>query len=449
MSERSRTRERIEAGQEAVRNGVIPSVRERRKILRRMLILLVSHREAAYSVLAGDLGRSRQGAIVSEMLPLIRTIKYLIRKLPALVAARRTSTAWINLPGKVYNQPRPYGHVLIAGSWNFPLLQALEAVAGAYAAGNRVVVKLPERASKSAQFIRWLIEETFVGDEVITVDREYSLEELLEIEFDYIFSVCDFEQACFIRRKTALFHTVCDFITGGRSVAIVDEKAVVETAARRIVQGKFFNAGQSRIAPDIVLVHSHARESFKMAIDRVCRHKFGTDVLEHPETGKIIDSASYERLSKLSENGRLICGGEKSPEELKIAPTVIDMLSGDDPLLTQEIAGPILPVAGFSSEEDLICKLKRFGHIPAVYYFGKNRNIRRRLIGEIHSDSLVVNDAVMQFFNRRFPGKDVFNQFTRIKSVMLRPARPDLPWRYLPVGKVLNWILENMVKWSI
>ena len=243
--------------------------------------------------------------------------------------------------------------------------------------------------------------------------------------------------------------TVCDFIVGGRSVAIVDESAAVKAAARRIVEGKFFNAGQSRIAPDLVLVHDHVREEFKQAVASVCRKKFGKDVLEHPETGRIIDQDSYERLSKLAEHGRLIYGGEKWPEELKISPSVIDMLSEDDPLLTEEISGPLLPLGRFSSEEDLICKLKKFAHIPAVYYFGSSRNIKRRLTREIRSDALVVNDAVMQFFNRRLPGKDVFYQFIRNKSVMLRPARPALPWRSLPLGKVMNYLLECLVRWSV
>ena len=184
-------------------------------------------------------------------------------------------------------------------------------------------------------------------------------------------------------------------------------------------------------------------------MDSVCRKKFGGDVFENPETGRIIDQESYERLSKLAVHGRLIYGGEKLPEELKISPTVIDMLDENDPLLTEEISGPLLPVGRFSSEEDLICKLKKFARIPAVYYFGRSRNIKRRLIREIRSDALVVNDAVMQFFNRRLPGKDVFFQFVRIKSVMERPLRPDLPWRSLPQGRVINWILESLVKWSI
>lgn len=449
MTEKDRTSERIEAGQKIVRSGKVSSVRERRKRLKRMLVLLVSHREAAYSVLEGDLGRSRQGAIVSEILPLIKTVKYLIRHLPALSSSRRQILPWINCPGKLYSVPEPYGSVLIAGSWNYPLLQALEMVAGAYASGNRVVVKLPEKAPKSAQFIRWLVEETFVGDEVVSVDRELSLSELLDMDFDYIFSVCDQQQACFIRQKTAASRTVCDFIIGGRSVAVVDENASVKTAVRRIVEGKFFNAGQSRIAPDLVLVHDHVQDKFKMTVDAVCRKKFGSDVLEHPETGRIIDQESYERLSKLAVHGRLIYGGEKFPEELKISPTVIDMLDENDPLLTEEISGPLLPVGRFSSEEDLICKLKKFDRIPGVYYFGRTGNIKRRLIQEIRSDSLVINDAVMQFFNRRLPGKDVFFQFVRNKSVMIRPAWPDQPWRSLPLGKLMNWILESLVKWSI
>ena len=185
MTEKIRLFERIESGRTAVRAGRIPGLRERRKTLKRLLILLVSHREAAYSVLADDLGRSRQAAIWSEMLPLIQTLKYLIRKLPSLASPRRLPVNWVNFPAREKIFPEPLGHVLIAASWDFPILLALEPVIGAYAAGNRVVVKLSGRAEKSVQFVRWLIEETFVGDEVVSVDNEASLEELLAYGFDW------------------------------------------------------------------------------------------------------------------------------------------------------------------------------------------------------------------------------------------------------------------------
>ena len=130
MTERSRLFDRIEAARKAARAGHIPSLRERRKILKRLLVLLVSHREAACAVLNEDLGRSRQGALAVELLPLIWSIKKLMAFLGGLSSLTPHYLSWLNFPGAGYSRPEPYGNVLIASSWNFPLLQALELAAG-------------------------------------------------------------------------------------------------------------------------------------------------------------------------------------------------------------------------------------------------------------------------------------------------------------------------------
>ena len=134
---------------------------------------------------------------------------------------------------------------------------------------------------------------------------------------------------------------------------------------------------------------------------------------------------------------------------MKISPTIIDRLHKDDPLLTETICGPVLPLVTFSSEEDLLCKLKQMPSFPAVYYFGSCSRLKRRLIRECDADHFVFNDAGMQFFNKRVPAENVFRQFSRNKEVMTRLSYPLLPWRSLPLTKFWNLILEYMVKWSI
>ena len=460
--EQTKVFERIAAGRQAALNRRIPSVRERRKMLKRMLTLLISHREALYSVLADDLGRSRQAAIVSEVLPLIKVIKYLIRKLPALTSPRSFPISWINWPGCGYFVPEPYGQVLVAGSWNYPLLLSLEPVAAAYAAGNQVVLKLPLRAHKTSLFIRWLIEETFVGDEVITVEKEANLPDLLEYQFDYVFYAGTPEGGRDVLRRNAenIVPAVLDL--GGKSPAIVDEGSSLAVAARRIANGKFFNAGQSRIAPDYVLVRQELMTPFKQEIASAVHQLYGVDALDNPEYGKIIDADAYERLSRMASRGRLVCGGEKDPERLKLAPTVIDMLPEDDALLQEEILGPVLPLIPFSSERDLIERLQRQSAPPVIYYFGSDSNTIDRLIRETFSGALVVNDTMMQFFNFSMPqsgiapggmgvwrGKYSFDTFVHYKPVMKRLVYPDWGWRYLPLKGIWDLILEYRVRWSI
>ena len=449
MTDRNRIFDRIRSGREAVRSGRIPSVKERRKTLRRMLVLLVSHSEAAYSVLAEDFGRSREGAVVSEFLPLVRAVRSMIRSLPALAASRHRGVSWINFPARARAVPVPYGHVLIAGAWDLPLLATLLPVIGAYASGNRVVVKLPMRARKSALFIEWLLEETFLGDEVVSVEDEIGFSELFEWGFDCVYHADGAAASAFLGEHpagTVPFH----FRPFGKNPAVVDSGAVLKNAAERIVQGKFFNAGQNGAAPDILLVHERVRDAFVQqlgqAIRRLCD---GGEPLASPQTGKIIDADSYERLSRMSGRGRLLVGGEKDPRQLKIAPTVIDLLTDDDELLAEESCGPVLPLTVFRSEEELMRKLSAMPVPPAVYYFGNDRALMRRLEREIPSHDLLVNDAVMQIFNRAEPGEDFFSLFSLMKKIMTRPAFFDGPWRRLPLGGIWSRLFERMVKWSI
>jgi len=449
MTDRNRIFERIRSGREAVRSGAFPSVKERRKTLRRMLVLLVSHSEAAYSVLADDLGRSRQNAVISEFLPLIRSIKGMIRRLPSLAAPRRRRVSWINFPARGRAVPFPYGHVLIAGAWDLPLLSTLRPLIGAYAAGNRVVVKLPGRARKSALFIQWLVEETFLGDEVVAVGGEAGFRELAEWGFDCIYHADAAAAEAYLKEYSPgavpFLRPPC-----GKSPAIVDSGAALKQAANRIVQGKFFNAGQNGVAPEIVFVHERVREPFVRYLGQALRRFCGgEEPLTSPQTGRIIDGVSYERLSRMSGSGRLLFGGEKDPRQLKISPAVIDRLDADDPLLGEVIMGPLLPLAVFRSEEELMGQLARYSPLPAVYYFGRDRSLVRRLVREVPSRDLVVNDAVTQLFNAETWDDGFFFTFSRMKDVMIRPAFFDGAWRSLPLRGIAGWLADRMVGWSI
>lgn len=451
MTDRDRIFERIRAGREAVRAGRISSVKDRRKTLRRMLVLLVSHSEAAYSALADDFGRSRECAVVSEFLPLVRAVRTMIRSLPVLASSRRRGVSWINFPARARAVPVPCGQILVSGAWDLPLLETLKPVIGAYASGNRVVVKLPVRARKSALFIQWLLEETFLGDEVVSVGAEAGFSELFELGFDGVYCADGAEGSAFLREHpTGTVPFLFLYRRIGKNPAIVDSGAALKNAAERIVQGKFFNAGQHGAAPEILFVHERVRDVFLQqlgqAVRRLCD---GGEPLASPQTGKIIDGVSYERLSRMSGSGRLLFGGEKDPRQLKIAPTVIDQLGNGDELLEEEIFGPLLPLVVFRSEEELMRKLHDMPAPPAVYYFGNDRALMRRLEREIPSRDLVFNDAVMQMFNRDVPGEDFFFMFSRMKRIMARPAFFDGPWRRLPLGGVWARLFERMVKWSI
>lgn len=177
----------IEANREFFRGGGRDSVPRRREMLRHMLDFLQTHRDKVFSALSADLHKSEYEAAMTEYLPVCGALRYLIRKLPSLAKARRGAISPLNFPARGRILPEPYGQVLVFATWNYPLLLALEPACGALAAGNRVVLKLTDKAQRTTQFLRWMIAECFPNGEMIAVHEELEFDEILNGKFDYIF----------------------------------------------------------------------------------------------------------------------------------------------------------------------------------------------------------------------------------------------------------------------
>lgn len=438
---------------------VYPEVAERRKRLKKLLSLVIEHREAAAAALRDDLGKSAFESCSTELLPLTGILRYLIRKLPKLARTRHVGVSWMNFPASGRIVPEPYGLVLVVATWNYPLLLALEPVAGAYAAGNQVVLKLHERAPHVGGFVQWLLAEAF-GDEVTVIDRELTFPELLRERFDYIFYTGNGQGGREVLRAAAEHLTPATLEMGGKSPCVVAPGARLKVAARRIVWGKFTNCGQTCVAPDYLLVHASLKDDLTEQLKQAVRRFYGTSPLECPDLGQLIDSSAYERVSRLAGNGRLICGGDKQPDGLRIEPTIIDRLAADDPLLTEEIFGPVLPVVTYESEAELFTALRRHGKPLALYCFGGDSALRRRLRKASSSGALVFDDVVTHFINPDMPfggvgasgmgayhGKRTFETFTHYKPVMEQSRWFDLPFRYPPFSRLrtafLNFLLRH------
>jgi aldehyde dehydrogenase (NAD+) len=434
------------------------TVRQRRARLKKLLSLVVEHRQAAIAALRDDLGKSAFESCATEILPLTDILRYLIRKLPKLARSRRAEVSWMNFPASGKVVPEPYGLVLVVATWNYPLLLALEPLAGAYAAGNRVVLKLHDRAPHVNVFLRWIIEEAF-GDEVLAIDSELGFTEILREKFDYVFYTGNGQGGREVLRAAAGNLTPATLELGGKSPCIVAPGANLKIAARRIVWGKFTNCGQTCVAPDYLIVHSSLRDALAEQLKRAVRKFYGTSPLDSPDYGHMIDVRAYERVSKLVGNGRLICGGDKQPERLAIEPTVVDRLEADDPLLSEEIFGPVLPVVTYDKDEALFAELRRCGKPLALYCFGGDRKLRARLVSGSSSGALVFNDVVTHFINPGMPfggvgssgmgayhGRRTFETFVHFKPVMEQSRWFDLPFRYPPFSKLRTAFLEFLIR---
>ena len=435
-----------------------PSVAHRRERLKKLLELLIKHRKAVAAALRDDLGKSEFEGYSTELLPLTEILRYLIRKLPRLAGARRVPVSWMNFPASGRVIPEPYGMVLVVATWNYPLLLALEPLAGAYAAGNQVVLKLHDRSSHVSGFLQWLIEEVFEG-EVLVIDGDLPLSELLERRFDYIFYTGSDRGGREVLRAAAEHITPATLELGGKSPCVVAPGADLKVAARRIVWGKFTNCGQTCVAPDYLVVHSALKDALMLRLQKAIRELYGEHPLESPDFGHVVDVRAYERLSRLAANGRLVCGGDKDPDRLMIEPSVIDRIEENDPLLSEEIFGPLLPIVTYDSDSELFSELRRHGKPLALYCFGGDRKLRNALRTGTSSGALVFDDVVTHFINSAMPfggvgssgmgayhGRRTFDTFVHLKPEMTQSSWLDWPFRYPPFSRLRTALLELLIR---
>jgi len=445
--------------QQSYQSGERYLVKTRRAMLQKLLTYVSEHRQQAMTALHSDLRKSEFEAMATEFVPLVTALKYMIRHLRQFAAPRNCGVSMLNFPASGHLVPEPYGQVLIIATWNYPLLLALEPVVGAIAAGNKAVVKLSPLAKHTSQFVKTALTECFSPDQLIVIDDEFTLDDVLSWKFDLIFFTGGMDTGKKVAKMAAEHLTPTVLELGGKNPCIVDASADLKIAAKRIVWGKFTNAGQTCLAPDFLLVESGVKEKLLQHIRAVITDFYGANPIDHPDYPRVVNDFHYERLCALMTGGRLVAGGEKDPERCRIAPTVIDDVSWSDPVMAREIFGPLLPVLEFDNFEEAVNKVRQLSKPLALYYFGRNSGREELLKRTTSSGAFSVNDVVTHFVNETMPfggvgtsgmgsyhGKYSFDAFTHYKPVMKQLAWLDFPARYPTFAAVGLRILKLMVK---
>lgn len=422
--------------------GALP-LKSRQAKLKAFKKVLLSRKKDIIEAMKGDLWRQDRETIDAEVRPLLEIISFLIKKLPSLCKRRLVSDSIFTFPSLSYTVAEPFGRVLVVGSWNYPFLLALEPTLGAYAAGNRVILKLSRRSPRAMHLITDLVETVFDPEEVMVIGDIMPLAEVLKYRYDFIFATGSASMGHLVMRAASGYLTPMVLELGGRNPCIVASGADLKTAAKRIVWSKFFNAGQSCIAPDHLLVYRKLKPQLLNLLNFYIRKFYGNCPLEEFKFPSLPDREAYERICRLISSGRLVYGGGRDPQRFAVEPTVIDQLPPDSPVFKEEIFGPVLPVMEFFSEEELLVQLKQNPRPLALYCFGGSKQLHRQLKENIPSGATVFNDVMLQFANMHLPfggignsgfgayhGRLTFETFCHRKAVMYKPNFPDWPPRY-------------------
>lgn len=399
---------------------------------------LMSENEAAITdALEKDLGRSPFEAWLADIASTTGEAAYAAKNVGKWMKRRHRLLEMSQLPGRGWVEYEPYGTVLIIGAWNFPFALTLGPAVGAIAAGNTMVLKPSEVAPASSALMAELVPRYLDNDAIAVIEGDGAVsQELIAQGFDHLLFTGGTEVGRRVYEGAAPHLTPVTLELGGKSPVIVSADADIEVAAKRIAWTKLINSGQICIAPDYVLADASVRDRLVDELRKTI------DKFEAGNTGKrIVNERHFNRLAKAlaATKGTVAVGGETDAVNLKIQPTVVVDPDPAEPLMTDEIFGPILPIVTVQNLDEAISFVNARPKPLAAYLFTKAKAVRERVIRDVPAGGMVVNHLIFHFATHKLPfggvgpsglgayhGKFGFETFSHKKSVLTKPTRPDL-----------------------
>ena len=407
-----------------------------------------------------DLHKSDSESYMSEIALTMAELNYCIRHLKTWMRREYVKTRLANFPATSFTAAEPYGVVLVMAPWNYPVLLCLEPLIDAAAAGNCVIVKPSAYAPHVSAVLASLIADCFPPEHIAVVEgaREENLK-LLEQRFDYIFFTGSVAVGKLVLEKAACHLTPVTLELGGKSPCIVDRTANIPLAARRIVFGKLLNSGQTCVAPDYLIVYPDIKEKLLKAIKRELVRMLGDRPLESEEYPRMVNQKHYDRVMHLMKQEHAAVGGYGRPDTLQIAPSVLDRVTLDSPIMQEEIFGPVLPVLEFQTKKELLSIIRHFEKPLACYLFSTDRKMQDWVLRHVSFGGGCINDTIIHLASPdmafggvggsgmgSYHGKAGFETFSHRKSVVKKYHWIDLPMRYHPYAAWKDAVIRRVVK---
>ena len=418
----------------------------RRAQLQLLLKTVIKYEPEIISALYKDFKKPEFEAVVTETSYVISDLKQAIRNIKSWAKPKKVLPSLFNFPSSDYILSEPYGKVLIISPWNYPYQLALCPLIAAVAAGNQVVLKPSELSSNTALIIRKIISEVFDANhvEVVLGDAEIS-KELLKKRWDYIFFTGSVAVGKEVAKAAAEFLTPVTLELGGKNPCIVDEKINVKLTAKRIVWGKFLNAGQTCIAPDYILIHQNVKAQFVKALQEEILLAYTDNPETSPDYPRIVNEKNWNRLTDLLQDEKILFGGTTNLASRYIAPTLLDESKLESKVMKEEIFGPILPIISYQNETEIEAIISRYEKPLSLYVFSDNSKWAKHIMHKFSFGGGCINDTIIHFSNNRLPFGGVgnsgigayhgtlnFDTFSHKKAIVHKATWLDIPVRYAP-----------------
>jgi aldehyde dehydrogenase (NAD+) len=439
--------------------GKTRSIRFRKDALRRLRESVRRHEKEIFHALNSDLGKSEFEAYATETGIVLHEIGTLMHNLKWWSRHEQVVTPLFAFPSRSMIVPEPFGRVLIISPWNYPFQLPMVPLAGAIAAGNVAIIRQSRFSPAVNAVIKKIISECFPEGHVAIIECDLeTAEAAINLRWDLIFFTGSTEVGRKIYTAAARNLTPVILELGGKSPVIVEDDAVISNAARKIIWGKFINAGQTCISPDHVFVHHNVRDKLINAMKEEIEKMYGPDQLNNGDYPKIISDKAFERLLSLITGGKVIYGGSFDRDQRKISPTLIDA-KPEDPCMKEEIFGPVLPVIVYSDLYEVINHINSGEKPLAVYLFSTNRKKQELVLNNTSSGGCLMNDVLLHIANKNLPfggvgesgtgryhGRESFRAFSNLKAVMKSNPHIDIPVKYPPFTKTKEKLLRLFLR---
>lgn len=429
--------------------------------LKKLMGAIVKYKNALTEAMYQDYKKPAMEAYIGDIGVVIEDLKYAIKELKYWMQDQYISTPITLQPASSKIVYEPKGVVVIFGPWNYPFNLIMTPLIGAIAAGNCVIVKPAHETPNTSLLIEKIIKEIFEPQFVSAAMGDgKTIGELLlsNFTFNHIFFTGSVNTGKWIMQQAARTLTPVTLELGGKCPAIVDESAKIKTTIRRIVWAKFFNAGQTCLSTDHVLVHESIKDEFIKGVVTSIKEIYGEDPMLSKDFGRIVNPERTKKIISYLESGEVIYGGQYDIAQSYLAPTVMHVKNLDSPIMNEEIFGPIMPIIVWKTKEDLLAIIRRNRYPLACYIFSEKKSFINYIIQNVEFGGGCVNNALTHFGNNLLPfggvmysgmgsyhGKYSFYTFSHAKPVLSSASLVDLHIWYPPYTDMKRKIIERVV----
>ena len=449
----------IEKQREFFASGKTLDIKFRLVILKKLRALIILHEKDIVDALWKDFHKPEFEVIATESRFVIKELNTAIRNLKKWSRARRVYTPVVHFISRSRIIPQPYGQILVLSPWNFPFQLAILPMVGAIAAGNSVILKVSSQVPATAAVIEKILAELPIEVVALIKGNHTTNDFLLDQKFDYIFFTGSPGVGKHVMRKAAENLTPVSLELGGKNPCVIAADAKLGFAAKRIAWGKFINCGQTCVSPDYVLVDARIKEKFLELIINEIKSFYGDNPEKSNDFARVISPENVKRLKGLMNSGSIVAGGETDEESRYVAPTIIKDVKPGDPIMKEEIFGPVLPVIDFQNFEEVYSIIEQNPKPLATYIFSRDRKLVREFLTRTRSGNASVNETVMQIASPylpyggvgtsgigRYHGKKSFETFSNMRSVLIKSNLLDIWLRYPPYSRFRTKIISFLMR---